>query len=170
MGLIDKVTSLLPGQGERGEPAGVVHVVDPSPLNWLWITYNTIEELVRVAPDGRVEPAAMEKHDWADDRTLDIDIREGNRFQDGTPLTAADVKRSFDERQRWAAPDPPGTQFNFAQGSTCEVTGERSVRLRFPQPDGGALAKLRAMHLGSTRFWDEIGFGYARTGTGEGHW
>ena len=25
------------------------------------------------------------------------------------------------------------------------------------------------MHLGSTRFWDTIGFGYARTGTGEGH-
>ena len=46
MSLMEKVTSFVTGNG--GEPARTVHVVDPSPLNWLYITYNTIEELVRV--------------------------------------------------------------------------------------------------------------------------
>ena len=31
-------------------------MVDPSPLNWLWITCNTVEELVRVTPQGKGLP------------------------------------------------------------------------------------------------------------------
>lgn len=169
MDLVEKVASILPGDG-GGEPVGTVHVVDPSPLNWLWITYNTVEELVRVDPDGHVEPAAMRAYRWADDRTLEVDVREGERFPDGEPLTAATVKRAFDEVTRWAAPHPPGTQFNLDPGTTCEVTGEHAVRFRFPEPDGLALGKLRAMHLMSSRFWGEVGFGYRRNGSGEGHW
>ena len=46
MSLIEKVTSFVTGNG--GEPAGTVHVVDPSPLNWLYIARNTVEELGRV--------------------------------------------------------------------------------------------------------------------------
>lgn len=38
-------------------PAGTIHVVDPSPLNWLFITWNTMEEPIRVDQDGRVVPA-----------------------------------------------------------------------------------------------------------------
>ncbi len=59
-----------------GEPAGTINVVDPSPLNWLYITYNTVEELVRANPDGTIEPAAMEDYRWLDDGyTLEMDIR-----------------------------------------------------------------------------------------------
>lgn len=97
-------------------------------------------------------------------------MREGERFPDGEPLTAFSVKRSFDEVMRWAAPHPPGTQFNLDPRTRCGVTGEYSVRFHFPAPDGLALGKLRAMHIMSTRFWDTIGFGYERNGTGEGHW
>lgn len=153
------------------EPAGTVYVVDPSPLNWLYITYNTVEELVRVDPEGNIEPAAMSNYRWLDNGcTLEVEVREGEVFPDGELLTAASVKRSFDEMMRWAAPHPPGTQFNHDPGTSLEVTGERSVRFHFPEPDGLALGKLRAMHVMSTRFWDTIGFGYERQGSGEGHW
>ena len=30
------------------EPVGTVHVIDPSPLNWLFITWNTMEEPIRI--------------------------------------------------------------------------------------------------------------------------
>ena len=43
---VQKATSFLMGKGRAHEPVGTVHVVDPSPLNWLHITYNTVEELV----------------------------------------------------------------------------------------------------------------------------
>ena len=168
--MVEKVASLLRGGRRRGEPAGAVRVVDPSPLNWLHITYNTVEELVRVTTQGKIRPAAMRRYRWADDRTLDVRVRGGERFSDGEPLTAHTVKRSFDVRVRWAAPHPPGTQFNLDPRTSCGVTGEYSVRFHFPEPDGLALGKLRAMHIMSTRFWDTIGFGYERNGTGEGHW
>jgi hypothetical protein len=48
----------LPGRGRR-EPRGVVRVVDPNPLNWLYVTYNTVKEPVRVTKGGKVGPAAM---------------------------------------------------------------------------------------------------------------
>lgn len=168
--VIDKVAALIPGVARERESVGTVHVVDPSPLNWLYVLYNCAEEPVRVNAAGHVEPAAMREYRWVDDRTLEIELREGNQFADGEAVTATTLKRSFDEVMRWQAPHPPGTHFNHRPGTRCEVTGDRTVRLHLPEPDGLALGKLRAMHVMSTRFWNEIGFGYARTGTGEGHW
>lgn len=155
---------------ERRSPVGSVHVVDPSPLNWLYITYNTVEELVRVDADGAIEPAAMKSYRWKDDKTLEVDVREDNVFPDGEPLTAGTVRRSFDEMMRWDAPHPPGTHFNLDPRTTLEVVDEHTVRFHFPETDGLALGKLRAMHLMSTSFWEGPSFGYERQGSGEGHW
>ena len=85
MSLIEKVTSLLPG---TREPVGTIHVVDPSPANWLYINYHVDEELVRVAPDGHIEPAAMQSYRWVDDRTLEIAVRDDEVFPDGERMTA----------------------------------------------------------------------------------
>lgn len=171
MRVIEKAASILAGGGRRGQPVGVVRVVDPSPLNWLYVTYNTVEELVRVTTNGTIRPAAMKSYRWKDGgRTLEVEVRGGERFPDGEPLTAHTAKRSFDEQIRWAAPHPPGTHFNIDRRTRCEVVGERAVRFHLPEPDGLALGKLRAMHVMSTSFWDGIGFGYERDGTGEGHW
>lgn len=61
----------------RARSVGTVHVVDSSPMNWLWITFNTVEELVRVAPSDLVEPAAMTAYRWADDTTLEVGLGSG---------------------------------------------------------------------------------------------
>lgn len=165
MRVVVKATSLI-----TRTPVGTLHVVDPTPYNWLYITYNTVEELVRMDRGGSIRSAAMEGYHWVGDCTLEIKLRSGNRFQDGELLTAQSVKRSFDEQMRWAAPHPPGTVFNPLPGTTCEIAGERAVRFRLPAPDGLLLGKLRPTHIMSTRFWDELGFGYTRNGSGEGHW
>lgn len=170
MGLIGKAISFVTGRRRASRPVGTVHVVDPSPLNWLWVLYNTAEELVRVTPQGKVRPAAMRRYRWVDRRTLEVHVRPDERFPDGEQLTAATVKRSFDEGTRWVNPHPPGTHFIIDPRTRCEVTGERTARFHLPEPDGLALGKLRAYHVMSPRFWDELGFGYVRTGTGEGHW
>ena len=165
------VTTLVRRLIERRRvPVGRVRVVDPSRLNWLHVLYNTAEELVRVTPQGKVRPAAMWRYRWVDDRTLEVEVRRGEHFPDGEPLTAATVRRSFEEQARWAAPHPPGTHFNIDRRTRCEVVGERTARFHFPAVDGLALGKLRAVHLMSTRFWKEVGFGYRRAGTGEGFW
>ncbi|RBY83717.1 ABC transporter substrate-binding protein [Geodermatophilus sp. TF02-6] len=155
----------------RRAPRGVLRVVDPSPLNWLYTTYNTVEEPVRVTHRGKVRPAAMSRYRWRDGgRTLEIRVRRGERFADGTPLTTDSVRRAAEEQFRWQAPHPPGTHFNIDPRTRVEVVDDRTVRLHLPEVDGLALGKLRATHVMSERFWRDLGFGYARKGSGEGHW
>ncbi|MDP9430235.1 MAG: ABC transporter substrate-binding protein [Actinomycetota bacterium] len=153
------------------EPRGTLRVVDPSPLNWLYITYNTVEEPVRVTRRGKVRPAAMSRYRWRDGgRTLEIRVRGGNRFADGTAVTAESVRRAAEEQFRWQAPHPPGTHFNVDRRTRVEVVDDRTVRLHLPQVDGLVLGKLRATHVMTERFWRDLGFGYARAQSGEGHW
>jgi ABC-type transport system substrate-binding protein len=157
--------------GTYSRPApGVLRVVDPNPLNWLYVTYNTVEELVRVTRQGKVRPAAMSRYRWRNDRTLQVTVRGGERFADGSVLDADAVRRSFDEQTRWVSPHPPGTHFNIDRRTRAEVVDERTVRLHLPQPDGLALGKLRATHIMNERFWRDLGFGYARERSGEGNW
>ena len=147
-----------------------MRVVDPNPLNWLHITYNTVEELVRVTRAGKVRPAAMTAYRWRDGgRTLQVTLRP-NTFADGTALTPASVQRAFREQFRWESPHPPGTQFNIDRRAVLQVVDDRTVRLHLPRRDGLVLGKLRATHVMSERFWAEVGFGYAENLTGEGHW
>lgn len=169
MTLFEEAASAL-GVGKNRQPVGTVRIVDPNPLNWLYITYNTVEESIRVAPGGKAVPAAITAYHWTNPLTLELKIRENNVFADGTPVTSHSFKRAFDEMIQWRSPHPPGTHFNHDPGTTLDVTGEYSVTMHLPKPDGGAVGKLRAMHIMSDRFWNEIGFGYKRNGSGEGHW
>jgi ABC-type transport system substrate-binding protein len=138
-------------------PQGTVLVVDPSPLNWLFITWNTAEEPVRTDTNGRIVPAVLTDFRWLDGgRVLEIDVREGVQFQDGEALTAEHVKRAFDEVQRWQVPHPPGTYLNFHPESRAEVVGSHRVRFHFPEPDGLAMAKFRGMHVMSSEFWKRL--------------
>ena len=66
-------------------------ILETSPLNWLYITYNTVEELVRTDEKGHVVPAAMKSYEWVDDYTLEVKLR-ANKFQDGEPVTVEIVK------------------------------------------------------------------------------
>lgn len=71
---------------------------------------------------------------------------------------------------RWVSPHPPGTHFNIDRRTRAEVVDDRTVRLCLPEVDGLVLGKLRATHVMSERFWRDVGFGYARDESGEGHW
>ena len=142
-----------------GAPVGTVNVVDPHPLNWLYITWNTMEEPVRTDERGHMVGAVMEESRWTDEKTIEIKVRQGIRFQDGEECTAHSVKRAFDEMQRWRAPHPPGTNLNIHPDTVAEIVDDYNLRISFPEPDGLVLGKMRGMHIPSTRFWEEIGFG-----------
>src|SRR5437588_8979358 len=107
------IPQVTPLQQQWRPPVGTIYVYDPSPLNWLFITWNTMEEPIRVDQDGRVVNALATDARWPDDHTLELDVRRGVRFQDGEPFTAHNIKQNFDEMQRWIAPHPPGSWLNF---------------------------------------------------------
>lgn len=168
--MASQATQQAAAEQARRVPVGTINVVDPNPLNWLFITWNTMEEPVRTDPQGHIVGTVMEDGQFVDDTTFEVAVRQGLRFQDGEELTAHHVKRAFDEVQRWKAPHPPGTYLNFHPDATAEVVDDYKVRINFPEPDGLVLGKFRGMHVPSTRFWEEEGFGYRKNGTGEGHW
>jgi ABC-type transport system substrate-binding protein len=164
------VTQETPTARLTRTPVGTIQIVDPHPLNWLYITWNTMEEPVRTDARGHLVGAAMEESRWVDEKTLEVRMRRGVRFQDGEVCNAHSFKRAFDEVQRWKAPHPPGTSFNFDPATRLELLDDYTLRLHFSKPDGLILGKFRGFHIGSSRFWDELGFGYRKRGTGEGHW
>ena len=150
--------------------ANVINVVDPSAVNWLSITWNTMEELVRVDKEGHTVPTLATGWKWIDDRTVEFKLRKNVTFQDGEKFNAKVFRRSFDEVQRWENPHPPGSFLNFAKTTKLDVIDDYTVRFTFPQPDSSSMMKFRGMHVASTKFWTDLGFRSKKTGTGEGSW
>ena len=76
-----------PGNARWG-PHNTVTVVDPSPVNWLSITWNTMEEANRVDHEGMGQPSLAAGWRWVDDETLELPLRRGAVFQDGEAYDA----------------------------------------------------------------------------------
>ena len=152
------------------DASNTVTVVDTSPVNWLSVTWNTMEELVRVDNKGNLVPGLAESWKWVDDKTLEFKLRKGVTFQDGEAFNAKVFRRSFDEVQKWNNPHPPGAFLNFDKATKLDVVDDNTVRFTFPQPDGAAVMKFRGMHVGSSAFWDKLAFVDAEKKNAEGHW
>ena len=163
------ITMALAAPGIAGA-ANVITVVDPSAVNWLSITWNTMEELVRVDKEGHTIPALATGWKWIDDRTVEFKLRRDVMFQDGEKFNAKVFRRSFDEVQRWDNPHPPGSFLNFAKTTKLDVIDDYTVRFTFPEADSSSMMKFRGMHVASTKFWTDLGFRSKKTGTGEGSW
>jgi peptide/nickel transport system substrate-binding protein len=157
------------GWGSRGvgeeaqEPRGELRVVDKHPANWAFITFNVFEHLVEVDKDGALVPRLATSWQWRDDRTLDVKLRQGVTFHNGEVLDAEIVKLNWDENTRLRQPHLPGAYLNFTPGSRLEILDPQTLRFVFPEPDGGALAKLSILHIGNRQFYRDVGWG-------EKHW
>jgi hypothetical protein len=51
-----------------------------------------------------------------------------------------------------------GKFLNFKPGSELKIVDPQPVRFTFPEPDGGALAKLTQVHRGNRQFYRELGW------------
>ncbi len=149
---------------------GTIYVVDPSPLNWLYVLFNTMEEVVRADPAGRIIPSLATSWNWIDQTTLELNLRKGVIFHNNEIFTSKDALRSFNQALHWIAPHPPGTWLNFPMNTKVEIIDDYTILLHFPKPQGLALGKLRAYHIANLIFWKFLGFGYAKLGSAEGHW
>ena len=75
-------------------------------------------------------------------------LRQGVKFHNGEVFDAEIVKLNWEENTRLQQPHRPGQFLNFKPGSRLEIVDPHTVRFVFPEPDGGALAKLTLMHIG----------------------
>ena len=153
------------GWGDRGSteqapaPRGELRVVDKHPWNWSWIVLNVFEHLIELDKDGKPVPRLATAWRWVNDRTLEMPLRQGVKFQNGEAFDAEIVKLNWEENTRLRQPLAIGSFMNFKPGSRLEVIDSYTIRFVFPEPDGGALAKLRAVHIANRQFYREFGWG-----------
>ena len=140
-------------------PRGEMRIVDKSPLNWVSVVYNVFEHLMELDKDGTLVPRLATVWRWLDERTLEVTLRQGVTFHNGEVFDAEIVKLNWDENTRIRQPYRLGAFLNFKPGSTLEIVDPYTVRFVFPEPDGGALAKISLMHMGNRQFYREVGWG-----------
>ena len=150
------------GHSSMGEslPAsrGELRVVDKHPLNWASITYNVFEHLISLDKDGKLVARLATSWRWLDARTLEVTLRQGVTFHNGEVFDAEIVKLNWDEQRRLEQPFRLGNFMNFKPESRLEIIDPYTVRFVFPEPDGGALAKLTIMHIGNRQFYRDFGW------------
>lgn len=147
------------GVGEQVPvPRGELRIVDKNRRNWVWITLNVMEHLVELDKDGTLVPRLATSWQWLDERTLEIQLRQGVTFHNGEVFDAEIVKLNWEENTRLQQPHILGNNVNFRPGSQLEILAPYTVHFVFPEPDGMALAKLSLMHIGNRQFYREFGW------------
>jgi peptide/nickel transport system substrate-binding protein len=140
-------------------PRGELRIVDKDPQNYASIAWNIFDHLVEIDKDGKLVPRLATSWRWLDDRTLEMTLRQGVTFHNGEVFDADIVKLNWDETLRLQQPHRGGDYWNFAPGSRLEIRDPYTVRFVFPEPDGGAMARLVLMHMANRQFYREVGWG-----------
>ena len=153
----------VPGMGEQPPaPRGELRIVDKHPWNWVWITQNVFEHLMALDKHGTYVPRLATRWRWLDDRTLEVQLRQGVRFHNGEVFDAEIVKLNWDDNVRLQQPFSSAFM-TFKPGSTLEIIDPYTVRFVFPEPDAAAFMRLSVLHMANRQFYRELRWG-------EKHW
>lgn len=89
---------------------------------------------------GQFKPELATSYKIVDDKTIDMEIRKGVKFHDGTPLTAEDVAYTLN----LVSSKEYGARYQVAVDwiEKVETTGEYSVRLHMKRPFAAALEMI----------------------------
>lgn len=103
----------------------------------LKITYNIYDKLFDFGPGNGVEGALATAWDYLDDQTLQVTLREGVTFHDGTAMTADDVAFTFGVERMMAedAPAHVATQSYLAGLDRVEAIDDQTVIFYLNQAD-----------------------------------
>jgi peptide/nickel transport system substrate-binding protein len=69
-----------------------------------WVTELIYDRLFRVGPDGLPQPWVATGYEWRNDKTISVTLRDDMMWHDGEPLTAEDVKFSYEATTGGEAP------------------------------------------------------------------
>lgn len=93
--------------------------------------YMIYDTLLAMDDNNEVQPQMLEGWKVSDDgKTYTFTLREGQKWHDGQPVTAADALASV---KRWAQQDKMG-QMVMAQATGSEVIDDRSFSMSFSEP------------------------------------
>jgi len=112
------------------------------------------DRLFRIYPDGQAKPWAAKSYSIPDPTTIDITLREGMLFHDGMPVTAEDIKFTFDYYAKWKAPFFAAALDNV---ESVTITGKHSLRIKLMKPFAPFLSNvLASIFIIPKHIWQDI--------------
>jgi len=128
-----------------------VSVIDTIEFEELRMIY---DRLMRITPNGTPQPWAAKSVKLVNPTTIDMVLRGGMKFHDGKPVTAEDVKFSFDFQKQYAAPF-----FNAALKKLrkIEITGRHAMRFHLSEPYAPVFVALfSSMFILPRHIWKDV--------------
>ena len=147
------------GQEAVGFDPGVVTAA--SSFDLISVVY---ERLVEFDEAGDPQPMLAESWDIPDDKTYVFTLRPDVTFHNGQPLTAADVKHTFDRIKDEATASPRVAQFTSVE--SIEATDDHTVTFHLNAPYGPFLATLSSGFASIVPADDSIDLQAQMVGTG----
>jgi peptide/nickel transport system substrate-binding protein len=89
------------------------------------------DRLLWIGGDGTPELMLAKSINVVNDTTIDVTIRPGHTFSDGKPVTAEDVKFSFEYLKKWEA---VSLKSYLSRVASVEVVGGDTVRFTLSEP------------------------------------
>ncbi len=112
------------------------------------------DSLLQISPDGKVVPWLADSFKLVDPTTIDITIRDGAKWHDGTPLTTEDVVFSFEYQTKYKAPFFIASLEKIAK---VESKGGNGVRFTLKEPFAPLFANLfSAIFIIPKHIWSKI--------------
>lgn len=124
---LDKITWNLPYEPQTLDPIRSFNYAENTALA------NMCESLLRLTPDFKIEPGLAVKADNPTPTTWVYTIRDGVKFWNGKPLTAADVAASLNRHLDPALGTWWGDYFHTVE--SIKATGPMRVTVTLKQPD-----------------------------------
>lgn len=127
------------------------------------LTNNMFDSLFTFDEKMNVIPELATEYKWLDDKTLEVKVRQGVKFHDGSDMTIQDVKFSMDHINE------VGYLFGATYDST-EVVDDSTIRIKLKTPNAAFLNLIAVPYAAivSEKAYaaDPKGFGQKPIGTG----
>lgn len=119
-----------------------------------WITELLYDRLFRVGPDGLPKEWAAESFEWRDPQTIAVALRGDMKWHDGEPVTAEDVKFSYETTTGGEAP----MYSPFGKGiSSIAIEGDNVVVFSLAAPSASFItSSLAKINLIPKHVWEPI--------------
>lgn len=123
------------------KPVGTVKVAFSSTPS-VYIRHLVLEPLV-FSDQGRIKPVLAESWQWIDPKTLEIVLRTGVHFHDGSTFDASAVKANFDFFRQWSSIKISRDYFSKVR---CEIIGDNKVHFLLAEADSLFLFQLSKIY------------------------
>jgi peptide/nickel transport system substrate-binding protein len=169
-------TPSAPQASGRTGPVVVVQGSEPTSLDASMQTgllnlnpaLHIMEPLVARDDQMQIVPALAESWKWVDATTLQLTLRQGVKFHDGSPFTAEDVKFTFDRIQDKSAGSEHARYFDGKSVESLAILDAKTVEFKLVKPYAPFLTHMTLVGIASKAASAELGDDYGKKPVGTG--